>query len=82
MLAYDAGVGLFESMKMAGTIEDTDKVRDVLKNYNWMLSTGYMSSWGGKERYGVDRQVVQPISVSQMKNGVPVIVGMPIVPVP
>jgi branched-chain amino acid transport system substrate-binding protein len=82
LLAYDAGVGLFESMKMAGTIEDTDKVRDVLKNYKWMLSTGYMSSWGGKERYGVDRQVVQPISVSQMKNGVPVIVGMPIVPVP
>ena len=79
---YDVTVGLMEAMKQAGTVEDTTKVRDTLRNLSWELSTGYMSSWGGKETYGRAHQVVHPVPVSQMKNGKPAVVGMPVVPVP
>ena len=79
---YDATVGLLEAMKMARTVEDTTKVRDVLEKFNWMLSTGYMTSWGGKKTAGIAHQVVQPVPVSQIKNGKAAVVAMPIVPVP
>ena len=81
LYVYDATVGLLEAMKMAGTVEVT-KVRDVLGKFNWMLSTGYMSSWGGKETYGRNHQLVHPIPIPQIRNGKVILVGMPIVPVP
>jgi branched-chain amino acid transport system substrate-binding protein len=82
LYVYDAAVGLLEAMKMAGTVEDSTKVRDVLEKFNWMLSTGYMSSWGGMESYGRNHQLVHPIPIPQMQNGKAIIIGMPIVPVP
>ena len=41
-----------------------------------------MSSWGGKEKIGRDAQIVQPVFVSQWKNGKIQIIGTPIVAVP
>ena len=79
---YDATVGLMEAMKMAGTVEDSVKVNDVFQNFNWMLSLGAMSSWGGKETSGRAAQVVQPILISQIRNGKITAVGNPIVPIP
>ena len=79
---YDATVGLMEAMKMAGTVDDSVKVNDVFQKFNWMLSLGAMSSWGGKESSGRAAQVVQPILISQIKNGKLIAVGNPIVPIP
>ena len=63
---YDATVGLLEAMKMAGTVDDSVKVNNVFQNFHWMLSTGVMSSWGGKKTSGRAAQVVQPVPVSQL----------------
>ena len=82
MAVYDVTVGLVEAMKQAGTVEDTTKVRDAFENLSWELSSGVMTSWGGKETYGRAHQVVQPVPVSQFKDGKTAVVGMPIVPVP
>ena len=82
MSVYDATVGLMEAMKMAGTVDDSVKVNYVFQNFNWMLSTGVMSSWGGKEASGRAAQVVQPVPVSQMRDGKTVPVGMPVVEIP
>ena len=79
---YDATVGLLEAMKMAGTVDDSVKVNNVLQNFNWMLSLGVMTSWGGKESSGRAAQVVQPIFITQIRNGKITAVGSPIVPVP
>ena len=79
---YDATVGLMEAMKMAGTVDDSVKVNNVFQNFNWMLSTGVMSSWGGKETSGRAAQVVQPVPVSQMRDGKTIPVGMPVVAIP
>ena len=79
---YDATVGLMEAMKMAGTVDDSVKVNDVFQKFNWMLSLGAMSSWGGKESSGRAAQVVQPILISQIRNGKLIAVGNPIVPIP
>ena len=79
---YDATVGLLEAMKMAGTVDDSVKVNYVFQNFNWMLSLGAMSSWGGKESSGRAAQVVQPILISQIRNGKIIAVGNPIVPIP
>jgi branched-chain amino acid transport system substrate-binding protein len=81
LMVYDATVGVLEAIKMAQTL-DTEKVNYVFGNFNWLLSTGVMSSWGGKEKIGRDAQIVQPVSVSQWKDGKIQIIGMPIVPVP
>ena len=81
LMVYDATVGVLEAIKMARTL-DTEKVNYVLGNFNWLLSTGVMSSWGGKEKIGRDAQIVQPVFVSQWKNGKIQIIGTPIVAVP
>ncbi len=81
LMVYDATVGVLEAIKMAQTL-DTEKVNYVFGNFNWLLSTGVMSSWGGKEKIGRDAQIVQPVSVSQWKDGKIQVIGMPIVPVP
>ena len=81
LMVYDATVGVLEAIKMARTL-DTEKENYVLGNFNWLLSTGVMSSWGGKEKIGRDAQIVQPVFVSQWKNGKIQIIGTPIVAVP
>ena len=79
---YDATVGLMEAMKMAQTVDDSEKVNNVLQKFNWMLSLGAMTSWGGKESAGRAAQVVQPILISQIRNGKLYAIGNPIVPIP
>jgi len=81
MQVYAATSGLLEAIKMAGTI-DSEKVNEVFKNFNWLLPTGVMSSWGGKETLGAPNQLVQPVTISQFRNGQVEVVGSIIVPVP
>ena len=73
---------VMEAMKMAQTVDDSEKVNNVLQKFNWMLSLGAMTSWGGKESAGRAAQVVQPILISQIRNGKLYAIGNPIVPIP
>jgi len=78
---YDATVGLLEAIKMAGTIDPVE-VNKVFQNFNWKLSNGAMTSWGGKETLGRDGQLEQPVTVSQFKNGIVQVVGSVRIEVP
>ena len=72
---YDSTHMLFEAMKKAGTVTDTDKVKAALEgiqNYEGVLGK---LSWTGKEKYGIAHQISAPFYVAQVKNGGEVIVA-------
>ena len=78
---YDMAVGFFEAMKKADSL-DTTKVRDALRELSWSLSSGDMSSWGGKETYGINHQLITTVFVNQFRDGKVVTIGkvLPLVP--
>lgn len=70
---YDGTRMLFEAMRRAGTVTDTEKVRDemaALKDFNGALGT---LNWTGKALYGIDHQLNAPFYVAEVKDGVEVI---------
>lgn len=70
---YDAAHMLFLAMQKAGTVTDSEKVRDELarlKDYQGIQGT---VNWVGRERYGIDRQMDAPFFVSEVRNGVEVV---------
>lgn len=72
---YDGTHMLFEAMKKAGTITDTEKVKaelERIQNYEGVLGK---LSWTGKEKYGVDHQIRAPFYIAQVKDGAEVIVA-------
>lgn len=78
---YDMAVGFFEAMKKADSL-DTTMVRDTLRELSWMLSSGDMSGWGGKETYGINHQLLTTVFVNQFRDGKVVTIGkvLPAVP--
>jgi branched-chain amino acid transport system substrate-binding protein len=72
---YDGTLWLFDAIKKAGTVTDTDKVREALEKSTFDgVYTGRMS-WIGKEFYGIDHQVKFPFYVMAVKNGQEVVLG-------
>jgi branched-chain amino acid transport system substrate-binding protein len=72
---YDGTKMLFEAMRRAGTVTDTDRVRTALEsvtNYDGVLGK---LNWTGKAQYGIDHQVSAPFYIAQVKNGQEVIVA-------
>jgi branched-chain amino acid transport system substrate-binding protein len=72
---YDGAHMLFQAMRKAGTITDTDKVRRALEgigSYDGVLGKLH---WTGKEKYGIDHQISAPFFVAQVKDGAEVIVA-------
>lgn len=71
---YDGAHMLFNAIQNAGTITDTDKVRDALiavAPYEGMQGT---LVWGGQELYGNNHQIQAPVFVGVIKDGQEVIV--------
>lgn len=69
---YDATNMLFEAMRKAGTVTDTDKVRlelEKIKDFPGVLGP---LNWTGKERYGIAHQMNAPFFVAEVKDGVEV----------
>src|SRR5688572_11873703 len=67
---YDFTNMLFESMRRAGTVTNSDKVAQELarlSNFDGVLGK---LSWTGKESYGIDQQLAVPFYVAEIKNGV------------
>jgi len=72
---YDGTGWLFEAMKKAGTVTDTEKVKQALENSTFEgIYTGPMS-WVGKEFYGIDHQVKFPFYVMAVRDGREVVLG-------
>ena len=66
---YDGTLWLFQAIKKAGTVTDTDKVMEALANSSYEgRCTGPMS-WIGKATYGIDRQVKFPFYACEVKDG-------------
>jgi branched-chain amino acid transport system substrate-binding protein len=60
---------LFEGIKKAGTVDDTDKIRAAmleLKDYPSVLGP---VSWTGEQKYGINHQLNAPFYVGQIKGG-------------
>jgi branched-chain amino acid transport system substrate-binding protein len=59
---------LVQAMEKAGTL-DTAKVMEVMEKIEeWQTIFG-VSKFGGKEHYGIKRQVVTPVYISEVNNG-------------
>lgn len=64
---------LFEAMRRAGTVTDTQKVRlelEKLKDFEGVLGK---LNWTGKASYGIDHQLAVPFYVAEIKNGIEVV---------
>lgn len=72
---YDGTHLLFEAMKKAGTVTDTDKVRLAMEATSSFEGVLGKLTWTGKEKYGIDHQVNAPFYVAQVKDGEEVIVA-------
>jgi branched-chain amino acid transport system substrate-binding protein len=60
---------LFKAIEEAGTVDDTDAIKEKLlaiKDYPGLLGK---LSWTGKKVYGIDRQLVTPSYVGQVQDG-------------
>lgn len=72
---YDSTHMLFEAMKKAGTVTDTDKVKTVLEriqDYDGVLGK---LSWTGKDKYGIAHQISAPFYIAQVTDGREIIVA-------
>ncbi|CAN5304202.1 ABC transporter substrate-binding protein [soil metagenome] len=70
---YDATNMLFESMRRAGTVTDTTKVRAELEKLSNFPGALGSLSWTGKASYGIDHQLSIPFYVAEVKDGADVI---------
>lgn len=66
---------LFEAMRKAGTVSDTDKIRDAmlaLKDFDTVLGK---VNWTGQAQWKSNQQLDAPFYVALIKNGAPVVVA-------
>jgi len=81
--AYDAVWMLVKAMEVAGTVDDTKKVAEVLENLEFQLPlAGVKTRYQGLKTYGINRQLARPIYFQQYQEGKWVVVGsaMPVIP--
>ncbi|MEX1233520.1 MAG: ABC transporter substrate-binding protein [Roseovarius sp.] len=72
---YDGTKMLFQAMRDAGTVEDTDAVKTALENisdYEGVLGT---MNWTGEDRYGIAHQLDSPFYIARVEGGKEVIVA-------
>ncbi len=70
---YDGTNLLFEAMRRAGTVDDTDKVRAELERISGFQGALGMLNWTGKAMYGIDHQLNAPFYVAEVQDGKEVI---------
>ena len=70
---YDGTNMLFEALRRAGTVTDSDKVRLELEKINDFEGALGKLSWTGKATYGIDHQLNAPFFIAEIKDGVEVI---------
>src|SRR5690606_29969096 len=70
---YDGTRMLFEAMKRAGTVTDTDKARAELEKITDFPGSLGTLNWTGQEMYGSNHQLNAPFYVAEIKAGKEVI---------
>jgi branched-chain amino acid transport system substrate-binding protein len=71
---YDGTMLLFEGLRRAGTVEDTDKIRVALEGIEKFQGVLGEMRWGGKETYGINHQIIQHHHIAQIQKGKEVII--------
>ena len=66
---YDGVNMLFEAMRQAGTVTDTDKVREKMASLKDFPGALGSLNWTGKALYGIDHQLNAPFYVAEVKDG-------------
>jgi branched-chain amino acid transport system substrate-binding protein len=67
-LYYDQLMLLFTAIQKAGTVDDTDKIRQAMEQTEYEGMTGKLT-WTGQKTYGVDHQLLTPTYVVQIQDG-------------
>lgn len=70
---YDGTQMLFEAMRRAGSVEDTERVRVELEKLDGFEGALGKLSWTGRAMYGIDHQLNAPFYVAEVKDGAEVI---------
>ncbi|MGB3423520.1 MAG: ABC transporter substrate-binding protein [Castellaniella sp.] len=70
---YDTTRMIFEAIRQAQTIEDTQAVVGKLENIKDFDGAAGKLSWTGKSTYGIDHQISTPFYVAEVVNGQEVI---------
>ena len=66
---YDGARMLFKAIQEAGTVTDTDKVREALMAIAPFEGMQGTLAWGGEELYGNNHQIQTPVFVGVIKDG-------------
>ncbi|SSW63191.1 ABC transporter substrate-binding protein [Achromobacter agilis] len=66
---YDGTLMLFEAMRRAGTVEDTERVRVEMEKLDGFEGSLGKLSWTGRAMYGIDHQLNAPFYVAEVKDG-------------
>jgi branched-chain amino acid transport system substrate-binding protein len=59
---------LIQALEKAGTLDPTRVMETMEKTEEWQTIFG-ASKFGGKEHYGIKRQIVTPVYISELING-------------
>ena len=70
---YDGTKILFEAMRKAGTVTDTDAIRQEMEKISGFEGALGKSSWTGKDMYGSNHQLDAPFYVAEVVDGKEVI---------
>lgn len=65
---YDGASVLLSAVEKAGTVSDTDKIRDAIENIKFDGVQGPLI-WTGRETYGIAHQIVGNFYIMQLKGG-------------
>ncbi len=72
---YDASNMLFDAMRKAGTVTDTDKVAQEMEKITPYDGIQGKIVWGGKENYGVNHQILTPLFIGTIHDGQEQVLG-------
>jgi branched-chain amino acid transport system substrate-binding protein len=65
---YNAARILYEAFKKANSV-DVEKVREALENLEGAPTVFGPVRWTGKERYGINHQLLHAFFISEIKDG-------------
>ncbi len=72
--SYDGSHIMFKAMQMAGTVDDTTKIRDAMLSIKTYDGVSGKVRWGGKDVYGVDHQLMHPVFIGEIQDGKPKVI--------
>jgi len=73
--SYDGAMILFKGMEIAGTVDDTTKIRDAMLSIKSFDGLQGKVRWGGKDTYGANHQLMGPAFIGEIVDGKPKIVS-------